>query len=71
MQELQLILHYLIAEDMEVNEVFQVAAMTEKLHPSWNDFNSNLTHKCKEVKLQDLVIWLKLEEDKKIPKEVL
>ena len=54
-QELQLTLHDLIAEDMVVNKAFQVAAMIQKLPPSWNDFNY-LKHKRKEMKLEDLVI---------------
>ena len=64
-QELQLIFHDLIAEDMVVNEAFQVAAMIEKLPPSWNDFKNYLKHKRKEMKLEDLVIQLKIEEDNK------
>ena len=68
-QELQLILHDLIAEDMVVNEAFQVAAMIEKLPPSWNDFKNYLKHKCKEMKLEDLVIHLKIEEDKRNAKK--
>ena len=64
-QELQLILHDLIAEDIVVNEAFQVAAMIEKLPPSWNDFKNYLKHKRKEMKLEDLVIRLKIEEDNK------
>ena len=63
MQELQLIFHDLIAEDMVVNEAFQVAAMIEKLPSSWNDFKNYLKHKRKEMKLEDLVIRLKIEED--------
>jgi len=64
-QELQLIFHDLIAEDMVVNEAFQVAAMIEKLPPSWNDFKNYLKHKRKEMRLEDLVIRLKIEEDNK------
>ena len=62
-QELQLILHDLIAEDMVVHEAFQVAGMIEKLPPSLNDFKNYLKHKHKEMKLEDLVIRLKIEED--------
>ena len=65
MQELQLILHDLIAEDMVVNEVFQVAGMIEKLPPSWNDFKNYLKYKWKELNLEYLVIQLKIEEDNK------
>lgn len=65
-QELQLIFHDLIAEGMVVNEAFQVAALIEKLPPSWKDFKNYLKHKRKEMKLEDLVIRLKIEEDNKI-----
>ncbi|XP_070007753.1 uncharacterized protein [Nicotiana sylvestris] len=64
-QELQLIFHDLIAEGMVVNEAFQVAAMIEKLPPLWRDFKNYLKHKRKEMKLEDLVICLKIEEDNK------
>ena len=63
-QELQLILHDLIAEYIVVNEAFQSVAMIEKLPPSWNDFK-NLKHKRKEMKLEDLVIRLKIVKDNK------
>ncbi|XP_019251306.1 PREDICTED: uncharacterized protein LOC109230240 [Nicotiana attenuata] len=64
-QELQLIFHDLIDEGMVVHEAFQVAAMVEKLPPSWRDFKNYLKHKRKEIKLEDLVIRLKIEEDNK------
>ena len=45
--------------------------MIEKLSPSQNDFKNYLKHKRKEMKLEDLVIRLKIEEDnKKSRKEV-
>lgn len=65
LQKLQSIFHYLISKDMVVNELFKVAAIIEKLPPSWNDFKNYLKHKCKEIKLEDLVIHLKIEEDNK------
>ncbi|XP_055806857.1 uncharacterized protein LOC129875585 [Solanum dulcamara] len=70
-QELQLIFHDLIAEGMVVNEAFQVAAMIEKLPPSWRDFKNYLKHKRKEMKLEDLVIRLKIEEDNKTAEKKL
>ena len=48
---------------MVVNEAFQVAAMIEKFPPSWNDFKNYLKHKRKEMKLEDLVVRLKIEQD--------
>ncbi|TMW90862.1 hypothetical protein EJD97_015119 [Solanum chilense] len=68
-QKLQLILHDLIAEDMVINESFQVGAMIAMLPPSWNNIKNYLKHKCKEMKLEDLLIRLKIEEDNKIAKK--
>jgi len=42
-----------------------VAAMIEKLPHSWRDFENYLKHKHKEMKLEDIVICLKIEEDNK------
>ena len=61
--EHEFILHDLIVEDMVVNEAFQVAALIEKLPPPWDDFKNYLKIKDKEMKLEDLVIRLKIEED--------
>ncbi|XP_076950376.1 uncharacterized protein LOC143623326 [Bidens hawaiensis] len=44
-QELQVILHDVHAEGMSLSETFQVAAMIEKLPPSWVDFKNYLKHK--------------------------
>ncbi|XP_017625097.1 uncharacterized protein LOC108468751 [Gossypium arboreum] len=44
-QELQLIIHEIIAEGMVISESFQVAAIFEKLSPAWNDFKHYLKHK--------------------------
>ncbi|XP_070018059.1 uncharacterized protein [Nicotiana sylvestris] len=68
-QELQLIFNDLIAEGMVVNEAFQVTAMIEILPPSWRDFKNYLKHKSKEMKLEDIVIRLKIEEDNKTAKK--
>ncbi|XP_070026043.1 uncharacterized protein [Nicotiana sylvestris] len=64
-RELQLIFHDLIAKGMVMNEAFQVASMIEKLPSSWKDFKNYLKNKRKEMKLEDLVIRLKIEEDNK------
>ncbi|XP_070057601.1 uncharacterized protein [Nicotiana tomentosiformis] len=68
-EEIQLIFHDLIVEGMVVNEAFQVAAMIEKLPHTWRDFKNYLKHKCKEMKLEDLVIRLKIEEGNKTAKK--
>ncbi|XP_073120423.1 uncharacterized protein [Henckelia pumila] len=48
---------------MEINEPFQVASIIEKLPPMWKDFKNYLKHKRKELKLEDLIVRLRIEED--------
>lgn len=62
-QELQVILHEIHAEGMSLSESFQVAAIIEKLPPLWKDFKNYLKHKRKEMKLEDLIVRLRIEED--------
>ncbi|XP_073138990.1 uncharacterized protein [Henckelia pumila] len=62
-QEIQIILHDLLAEGMEINEPFQVASIIEKLPPQWKDFKNYLKHKFKKLKLEDLIVRLRIEED--------
>ena len=35
----------------------------EKLPPAWRDFKNYLKHKCEELKLEDLIVRLQIEED--------
>ncbi|KAK3008905.1 hypothetical protein RJ639_013202 [Escallonia herrerae] len=62
-QEFQLILHDIHVEGMVLGEYFQVAALIEKLPPTWKDFKNYLKHKRKEMKLEDLIVRLRIEED--------
>ncbi|KAK3037617.1 hypothetical protein RJ639_030394 [Escallonia herrerae] len=62
-QEFQLIPHDIHAEEMVLGESFQVAALIEKLPPTWKDFKNYLKHKRKEIKLEDLMVRLRIEED--------
>ncbi|KAK0596722.1 hypothetical protein LWI29_018407 [Acer saccharum] len=62
-QELQLILHEIHAENMVLSESFQVAAVIEKLPPSWKEFKNYLKHKRKEMGLEDMIVRLRIEED--------
>ena len=64
-QELQVILHEIHAEGMTLSETFQVAAIIEKLPPAWKDFKNYLKHKRKEMKIEDLIVRLRIEEDNK------
>ncbi|XP_071719007.1 uncharacterized protein [Rutidosis leptorrhynchoides] len=65
-QELQVIIHDIHAEGMVISEGFQVAAVIEKLPPSWMDFKNYLKHKRKEMTVEDLVVRLRIEEDNKV-----
>jgi hypothetical protein len=62
-QELQIILHEIIAEGHVISESFQVAAIIGKLPPAWKDFKHYLKHKRKDMSLEDLIVRLKIEED--------
>ena len=64
-QELQVIIHDLLAEGLIVNDAFQVAAIVEKLPPLWKDFKNYLKHICKDMTVEDLIIRLRIEEDNK------
>ena len=45
-QELQVIIHDLLAEGLIVNDAFQVAAIIEKLPPLWKDFKKTQGDDC-------------------------
>jgi len=62
-QEFQLNLHEIKAEGIILPETFQFATIVEKLPPVWRDFNNYLKHKNKELKLEDLIVRLRIEED--------
>ena len=62
-QDLQVILHDIHAEGMSLSESFQVAAIIEKLSPLWKEFKKYLKHKRKEMRLEDLIVRLRIEED--------
>ncbi|XP_055806949.1 uncharacterized protein LOC129875709 [Solanum dulcamara] len=64
-QELQVIIHDLLAEGMIINGIFQVTALIEKLSPLWKDFKNYLKHKRKEMTLEDLIVRLRIKEDNK------
>ncbi|XP_028096116.1 uncharacterized protein LOC114296032 [Camellia sinensis] len=62
-QDNHLIIHDIISEGMILSESFQVAAIIEKLSPAWKDFKIYLKHKCKEKKLEEFIMRLRIEED--------
>ena len=48
---------------MNLPETFQVATIVEKLPPAWRDFKNYLKYKRKELKLEDLIVRLRIEKD--------
>ena len=62
-QDLQVILHDIHAEGMSLSESFQVAAIIEKLPPLWKEFKNYLKHKRKEMRLEYLIVRLRIKED--------
>ncbi|KAK5826172.1 hypothetical protein PVK06_021087 [Gossypium arboreum] len=62
-EELQLIIHGILAEGMIISESFQVAAIVEKLPPAWNDFKNYLKHKIKEMSVEELIVRLQIKKD--------
>ena len=60
-----MIIHEIHVEGIVLGESFQVAAVIEKLSPAWKDFKNYLKHKRKEMSMEDLVVRLRIEEDKK------
>ena len=75
-QDLQVILHDIHAEGMSLSESFQVATIIEKFPPQWKEFKNYLRHKRKEMRVEDLIVRLRIEEDnraceKKIGKGIM
>ena len=62
-QDLQVILHEIHSEGMVLSEYFQVPGIIVKLLPNWKDFKNYFKHKRKEMKLEDLIVRLTIEED--------
>ena len=48
---------------MILPKTFHVATIMEKLPPSWRDFKNYLKHKRKKLKLEDLIVRLRIKED--------
>lgn len=65
-QELQIIMHDIHAEEITLSETFIVAAIIEKLPPTWVDFKKYLKQKRKEMSVEDLIVQLQIEEGNRL-----
>ena len=48
---------------MNLLETFQIATIVEKLPPAWRDFKNYLKRMRKKLKLEDLIVRLRIDED--------
>lgn len=55
MTSLQLFIHSIHAEKLELNETFQIANIIKKLSPTWSVFKVYVKHKTKEMILVELL----------------
>ncbi|KAL0370798.1 UNVERIFIED_CONTAM: hypothetical protein Sangu_0397900 [Sesamum angustifolium] len=60
-----------LSEDMKMCEILQANVLLKKFPPSWNDYRNYLTHKKRDLTLQELISHMRTEEanrlkDKKI-----
>ena len=69
MDELQTLIHEVIAEGMKICETFQVACIIEKLPPGWREFKGRLLQKRSELDVEEVVFKLRVEADKLLTAE--
>jgi hypothetical protein len=67
-QEFQLILHDIHVEGMSLSAYSQMAAIIEKLSPSRKDFKKYFKHKQKEMRVKNLILKLRIEDDNTLTK---
>ncbi|KAK2973380.1 hypothetical protein RJ640_024863 [Escallonia rubra] len=62
-QDLQMIVHEIIFEGIQVDEQIQVAAIIDKLWNSWKEFQEGLRHKKSQLSIVNLMTRLQIEEE--------
>ncbi|XP_077221959.1 uncharacterized protein LOC143855776 [Tasmannia lanceolata] len=60
--EYQFLIGELAKEGMKLPDTFVVGSLIEKLPLSWKDFKIGMKHKTKEWTLDQVVVWIKIEE---------
>lgn len=54
---------------MSLSESFQVVAIIQKISSSWKNFKNYLKHKSNEIRFEDLILRLRIENDDKLTKK--
>ena len=62
-------MHKIEAKCMNLPKTFLVATIVEKLSPAWRDFKNYLKHKRKKLKLEDLIVRLRLRRTTESPRK--
>jgi hypothetical protein len=65
-QEFQLIFYDINDKGMLLSESFQVVTIIEKLLPSWKDFKNYVKHKHKKIKVEDIIMRLRIKKNNKL-----
>ena len=67
-EEFQLISHDIHVEGMSLNDAFQIITIVDKLPSFWKNFKNYLKHKLKEMRIDDLILRLRIEKIISYPK---
>jgi len=51
---------------MLLSESFQVVTIIEKLPSSWKDFKNYVKHKHKKIRVEDIIMRLRIKKDNKL-----
>ena len=60
-----ILINDLVIEDIKILEPFVVGYLIETLLDSWKDCKNNMKHKRKQMSLEDVIIHIRIEEQKK------
>ncbi|KAK2970416.1 hypothetical protein RJ640_016270 [Escallonia rubra] len=61
--DLQMVVHEIISEGIQVDEQMQVAAIIDMLPNSWREFQKGLRHKQSKLSIVNLMACLQIEEE--------
>ena len=65
-EELQVLVHELEIEGMGIHPNFLIGSIIDKLPPSWKNFKLYLKHLSEDMSFEQLILKLRVEEDKRM-----